>query len=30
MRRKNNAWVSLVALLALAVILVLICTGCGS
>lgn len=29
MKRKNNPWVSLVALLALAVILVLICTGCG-
>lgn len=29
MNRKNNPWVSLIALLLLAVLLVLICTGCG-
>lgn len=30
MNRKNNPWVSLIALLLLAVLLVLICTGCGA
>lgn len=30
MRRKNNPWVSLVALILLAVILVLTCTGCNT
>ena len=30
MKRKNNPWVSLVALMLLLAILVLICTGCGT
>ena len=29
MNRKHNPWASLIALLLLAVVLVLICTGCG-
>lgn len=30
MNRKNNPWVSLVALILLAVILVAVCTGCNN
>lgn len=30
MRRKNNPWVSLVALLLLVTLLVAVCTGCGA